>query len=134
MKWSILVLSLLLANVSQAHSTKGKWVKILKKLELTEEQVTEVKAIRATFKESTKDLKGELKETRVNILKAYKEDASRSEVRSLVLHAHSLKAQLKERRFDMKTDILQVLSPEQKKKMKKIFIHIWKKRHANEEE
>lgn len=103
---------------------RGGFGKILKQLELTDDQKEALKASRKAHKAENKDSKTnsreELKGLRNELKAKFASDASESELRSLHTKIKTLRSAKAEKRFGKMMNIRKILTVEQRKKFQEL--------------
>lgn len=93
--------------------------KVREKLDLTDEQISKIKAELAAEKDTVKDLILKLREARVALREAIQaEKASESTVRAAAVKVGAVQADLAVERFKLYGRIHPILTPEQREKVK----------------
>lgn len=95
---------------------KGGFGKILKQLDLTEEQEAKLKTLRKAKKEDRGKNKGEMKELHEKMKAAFINGKNDSEVQALHTQIKAMKMEKMDKRFQHMMDIRSVLTPDQRKK------------------
>ena len=123
-KIGILLLSLFLITevgaFGRGEKGHGGMRKILKQLELTEEQKVKLKNHRESHKDNKKELRGKMKDARQRMKSAFTSNSSDSELRSLHSEIKALKSQIADTRFEKMLFIRSVLTTEQRVKFQEL--------------
>ncbi len=99
---------------------KGGFMKILKQLELTDEQKSKLKEIRKAHKEDKGSGKEEIIKLRESMKEKFVSNASEAELRTIHNQMKSFRSERNEKRFSKLMKIRNVLTPEQRKKFQEL--------------
>lgn len=103
---------------------RGKRGGMLKKLGLTQEQITQFKEIKSKHKSKFKNNRQKMKELKQELQQLMKSTQNGSDYRNTVLakvdELHNLKGETKRARIEMALDIREILNPEQIQKFMQI--------------
>jgi Spy/CpxP family protein refolding chaperone len=94
--------------------------KILKQLELTQEQKEQFKKFRQETKTNRKSKREEIKSLRAEMKKSFQSDASESSLRSLHEKLKNLRSQMADFRFNKMIKIRSILTTEQRAKFNQL--------------
>ncbi|MEM7725198.1 MAG: Spy/CpxP family protein refolding chaperone [Cyanobacteria bacterium P01_A01_bin.45] len=108
-------------NTPGAEGKRGrrgdKMQKMFEQLNLTTEQQEQVKSIREKYKADNQGLRQEMRNAKEQMDNLMAGDASDSQLRQQYQTVRGLKQQLGEKRFEMKLEIREVLTQEQREKL-----------------
>ncbi len=119
---SIFTLSLLASGQAFARGGgkggegKGKFMKFMKELNLTEEQIKKLKEHRKANKDKPKGNRGEMKAYRDEMSKAFINGASDSELKAINQRMQTAQQQMNERRLEKMIFFKNLLTKEQRQK------------------
>lgn len=138
---AILSVVLFMSSVSMARghgegaAGPGMWdPKELKELNLTKEQKDKVKAIRESSKGKGKELRQATKEARKNMKALLASDASKEEIAKAFDVVQAKQAESAKFMFTQMLQVREILTPEQRAKMKELKESHREKRHHDEDD
>ena len=109
------------ANKRGRHGERGKGMaKMLKQLDLTDEQKVKLKDHRESNKDNKKELRSKIKASKEKMKNAFKSNASDSELRNIHNEIKNLKSEMADARFEKMLFIRGVLTKEQRAKLDKM--------------
>lgn len=111
---------LALVPVSQARHHKGgnHVERLTRQLDLTPEQVTEVKTIHKNFHKKIKSKRKAVKTAKRSLAKAFKSNASQDTIKSKFANYNALQSQYNQLKFDRYLKIRNLITPKQRKMLK----------------
>ncbi|NQY99683.1 MAG: Spy/CpxP family protein refolding chaperone [Bdellovibrionales bacterium] len=101
---------------AQPGGKKGVMRKVLKELNLSDEQKSSLKEMRKANKGQMKELRQQKKAARLELKEAMGSDASESKLRALHTKLQELRKETATKRFENLLKIRKVLTPKQRKK------------------
>ena len=116
-------------QVRSHHRGRGKYFKILKKIDLTEEQKNKVKEIRKEQRTLLKSIRTNKKAAHKKLHDLMKANAADSLLKSAHKQVLSLRSQMDSARFEKMLKIRKVLTPKQIKKLNELKM---RRRHHHE--
>ena len=110
-------------QIAQMFSQKGrgyrgkKIKKLTEKLDLTEEQSTQIEAIQEKYRAANEENYQQLKQAREEMRSLLSSDANPNQLRQQHQEMQSLRQQLGNNRFEAMLEVREVLTPEQRQQM-----------------
>ena len=119
-RMTVALMALTLLSTSAFAGGRHHMKKIMGQLDLTDEQVKELKTFRQANKENRKVIKKEMKTLRVEIKKAFKSDASEEKIKQLHEQMKQLRNKAADLRLAKMLKLRSVLTAEQREKFHEI--------------
>ena len=122
--------------LAKRDGQKGKHgeMKVLKQLDLSDEQKEKIKALREGKKDKMKSLREKAKSDREAFQAAMESDSSKSQLKSLRSKMIKSKQAVRDHQFNSMLEVREVLNPEQRKKFRELKSEMRGKRRGRFEE